>query len=34
VFKRVLDINFEEDIQFEIISIIRYQFENTTLKTN
>jgi hypothetical protein len=34
VFKRVLDINFEEGISIEIISLIRYQFENITLKTD
>jgi hypothetical protein len=34
VFKRVLYINFEEDIPIEIISQIRYQFEKNFLTTS
>jgi hypothetical protein len=35
VFKRVLDISFERDYtNLKNLSIIRYQFENTTLNTN
>jgi hypothetical protein len=34
VFKRVLMLILKRVYQFEIISQIRYQFENTSLKPN